>query len=337
MLNELRLVKFFQIFFLIIYHILYWFFTGLDNKVIDPNGILYLFALKTLPMMLFTTTLPITSGIILYFRTKNRVIGKRLRSFPIKESLVMSGTLFIASEILMIPINILEPNGYVFFWGILKFLAVSIPIVLLIAKIHLYIIPVVALIIIIFAPEIRGLLLPWHSYYIVKILIGDVPGDFYWPMIPWISSVSIGYYIGHYFFNSSRSTNTKRALIILFTLSLIAIIFKIERQNSIEINGIYNDVFYPPTPTFIYYYLFYFSIYLFSIALSKVINLKRYGMINIFSQMILVIYVVTVLAEIPIRHINDLIGGSKVTNLLIASITLILANWALGFLISKYL
>lgn len=335
MYNEIKFIKFFHILFLTIFHILCWGITDENNHILNSESTLYKLVLDIAPVKLFAGTLPVSAGVMLYYRVKDKIFNLRLIEIPFKEVLGMSLFLVFISEASLIMLFFSNPDGHFLFWGVLKFMALAIPLTYMLARINILILPILGILLILIAPDLRSLLLP-YSNIAIDIIIGNIERDFYWPLSPWLSSVFLGFYFGHYYFNNNKKVVFKKAALVLGILLVMAAVFKIETQaqTTLNMSGIYNDIYYLPASTFILYYIFYFSLYLLSYFLSLHIPLNGYNIVSVFSQTLLYSFTLLMFEEHMIRKALEYFGDSILGFIFVTAVVLFI-NWRVCLFIAK--
>ena len=285
---------------MVIFHSIFWLLTS-DDQIFISEEILMFQSLDSSFMILLSFVaifgllppmIPMTAGTALRFHLRKRWSknsNKLNKKYPL--STLLKRTLFLV--ILGIFLNLLA-WGFddIFSWDVLFFISFSFVLITLFSKIFsIYLLIFISFAGVFITPFIRKLFLNFDEFYIGIILVGDLIGDHYWPIFPWIFLVIFGLCVAHFYLILNRKTFYKLFLIsglILMGAAIFSGNFFFEMESS---NLWGKTIFQPPTTTLLGIMgLFNILIVIFDKVLTK-IKLKKYGLINSFSKGILWVYI----------------------------------------------
>jgi len=246
---------------------------------------------------IFAASLPITAGAALRFSLKKYFNIKKLKLVKEKsiiKKIVWRSFFLLALGYLM---NYLTWGYGIFKWDVLQFVAVSF---LLISTFlyfaSLWYLVIFSSILLLFLTLIKGFLQSnYPESYLTIILVGDIYGWNYWPMLPWFFFVIYGFALAHYYYVfTQRKRHYKlplRGLVLGISLLIISFLsggFFMDPNPDMIWDS---NIMQPPLAKVMGFAgAFTIIMSLIEIASFKIKKTEKYGFVNVFSKGILWIY-----------------------------------------------
>ena len=312
---------------MIVFHSAIWSISP-DDLHINTNNYLYPFMSKYMEFSFFQMSLPITTGMIFRHMIHKYIFEDQILSLPWKKLFL----LFLYFTLLEIFINGAGFNLNVLWdWDILQFTGLSFILLAVLGSFSINIIPQIAVMVLLSTPLIVNYL-GSEDYIITGILAGSHDGHYYWPLFPWFSCIAFGFSLMNIYI---KSKNKNRLLGIFLTIGISFLLF-FEFFYSVDIRfGRYNlwgyNIFQPDQIHFMGLFGFYLTFLSLCFFASKFFKFSKYGIINSYSQGILIIYTVqTILIHRLAVFVHGHANFSLTTKLLIYIPLSILLSWVVG-------
>ena len=207
---------------MVTFHSIFWLLTFDDQSFISKD--ILMFQSSTNPFLIILSfvaifgllppMIPMTAGAALRFHLRkwwtagfSKMNGKYPWNILIKRTFFIVAIGFI--------LNLLAWGlDDLFSWDVLFFIAFSFLLITIISKfLSIYVLMTISIAGILITPYVRKIFLNFDEFYMGVILTGDLMGDHFWPIFPWIFLVIFGFVLAHLYLTLNRKNFQKSLLI----------------------------------------------------------------------------------------------------------------------------
>ncbi len=334
----LKFVKFFCVAVMIFVHAHLLLITNEKHVMENVNGYFYRATEDAMAIGLFVFMLPIIAGTVFRISLGDKFSRGYLRDYSFSEIFKLAAFLTLVG----FAMNVLVGGIFaIFSWNILQLMALSLLIIVALAKsFSLKSVFLVGLISLLAAEPMRNLFGNSVNSYWVAVLIGDGGTFMFWPFFPWFSVIVFGFCFGHFYLKYRNSLSFKLNSFALGSGLLLVAIMRQEISPHFDPQNIFGANIFQPKIGFVLASMGLFCILV--VAADYFFNgtkFKKYGIINVYSQGIIWIYVFQMWANFKLAPLikNYVPMDGLSWEYLILPVTVWLASWLVGALSVKLL
>lgn len=320
-------------------HCLIWLLTGGSYKIIHQDHLNYLYD-NPFMLQLFNLSgnlsmcIPIAAGLVFRANLSAYFEDNRLLNYPYLKLFSVVFTLFLLEYI---QLAISYDWYHLGTWNVLKLIASGYLISILLSKINIHLLLFFSgfsLLITNWArPILRG-----SGSFLELILLGDGGRYFFWPILPWVTFVCMGFWFYHMY---EKGTWRKNKLPVL--VSSIILFLSINLSNLkyyLDFRGATawgDGVFQPPVIYLVEEFLFFIILYYLCDFISSRLKFRKSGIIETFSRGILVIYFThIIIGSYLVRYLDRYYVHNPLITLFGFFLSLVLISWGIS-LVSTFL
>jgi len=335
--TALSVVKFFCVAVMIFVHAHIVLITN-SYAITDTSGFFYGITSRLMFIGLFLFTLPIIAGAILRIDFGEHIIYEKLKNYKlgkiIKTAIFLSVAGFFMNAITW-------GWGYTFSWNVLQLVSLSFVVIAILMKISsIRAVFFAGLIAILAAQPLRDFLGNMDYGYFASIFIGADNSYIFWPFSPWFGVVTAGFLIAHFYLKCEDSFKFRIIMTILGATLVAIAFFRGELLPYLDPLYIWAPSLFQPKIGWVLASIGLFCILIIigNMFFNK-ISLKKYGIINSYSQGILWIYIAQMFVSYNLAFYIKRIFPMDKPSLayFILPIFMLLFSWMVGALSIKFL